>query len=105
MLQSMGSQRVGNDLVTEQQQQHYLFYCLNMLLLHMSLHFSSVTQSCPTLSDPMDYSMPGFPVHYQLPELTQIHVHQVSDAIQPFHPLLSPSPSAFNLSQHQSLFQ
>ena len=67
--------------------------------------FSSVTQSCLTLYDPMDCSMPGFPVHHQLPEFTQTHVHWVSDAIQPSHPLSSPSPPAFNLSQHQSLFQ
>ena len=66
--------------------------------------FSSVTQSCPTLCDPMNHSTPGLPVHHQLPEFTQTHVHQVSDAIQPSHPRLSPSPSP-NLSQHQSLFQ
>ena len=66
--------------------------------------FSSVTQSCPTLCDPMDYSTPAFPVHHQLTELTQPHVHCVSDAIQPSHPLPSPSP-AFNISQHQSFFQ
>ena len=67
--------------------------------------FSSVTQSCLTLCNPIDYSMPGFPVHHQLPELAQTHVHQVSDAIQPSHPLLSPSPPAFNLFQHQGFFQ
>ena len=67
--------------------------------------FSSVTQSCPTLSDPIDCSTPGFPVHHQFPELTQTHVHQVGDAIQPSHPLLSPSPPAFNLFQHQGLFK
>ena len=67
--------------------------------------FSSVTQSCPTLCDPMECSMPGFPVHHQLPELTQTHIHRVSDAIQPSHPLPSPSPPAFNLSQHEGLFQ
>ena len=67
--------------------------------------FSSVTQSCPTLSDPMDCSMQGFPVHHQLPELTQTHVHQVSDAIEPSHPLSSPSPPAFTLSKHQGLFK
>ena len=67
--------------------------------------FSSVTQSCPALCDPMDCSMPGFPVHQQLPELTQTLVHQVRDAIQPSRPLLSPSPPAFNLSQHQDLFK
>ena len=58
--------------------------------------FSSVLQSCPTLCDPMDYSMPGFPVHHQLPEFTQTHVHQVSDVIQQSHPLSSPSPPTFN---------
>ena len=65
----------------------------------------SVTQSCPTLCDPMNRSMPGLPVHHQLPEFTETHVHQVSDAIQPSHPLSSPSPPAPNPSQHQSLFQ
>ena len=65
----------------------------------------SVAQSCPTLCDPMNHSMPGLPVHHQLPEFTQTHVHRVSDAIQPPHPLSSPSPPAPNPSQHQSLFQ
>ena len=67
--------------------------------------FSLVTQSCLTLCDPMDCSMPGLPVHHQLLEFTQTHVHCVGDAIQPSHPLSSPFPSAFNLSQHQGLFQ
>ena len=67
--------------------------------------FSSVAQSCPTLCDPINRSMPGLPVHHQLPDFTQIHVHRVSDAIQPSHPLSSPSPPAPNPSQHQSLFQ
>ena len=68
--------------------------------------FSSVTQSCPTLCDPMDCSMPGFPDNHQLPELAKTYVHWVGDAIQqPPHPLLSPSSPAFNLSQHQGLFQ
>ena len=66
--------------------------------------FRSVAWSCPTLCDPMDCSMPGFPFNQQLPELAQTHVHQIGDAIQPSHPLSSPSPPAFNLSQHQSLF-
>ena len=66
---------------------------------------SSVTQLCLTLCDPMDCSTPGFPVHHQLLELTQTHVHQVSDAIQLSHPLLSPSTPTFNLSQHQGLSQ
>ena len=71
----------------------------------MCYQFSSVAQSCLTLCKPMDYSTPGFPVHHQLPELTQIHVHHVGDAIQPSLPLLSPSLPAFNLSQHEGLFQ
>ena len=69
------------------------------------IQFSSVAQSCLTLCDPMNHSMPDLPVHHQLPELTQTHVHWVSDAIQPSHPLLSPSPPAPNPSQHQGLFQ
>ena len=72
---------------------------------HHLLQFSLVAQSHLTLCNPMDCSMPGFPVHQQLLELTQTHVHRVSDAIQPSHPLLSPSPPALNLSQHQGLFQ
>ena len=67
--------------------------------------FSSVTQSCPTLCDPMNCSTPGLPVHDHLPELTQTHVHQVRDAIQSPHPRSSPSPPAPNPSQQQSLFQ
>ena len=67
--------------------------------------FSSVAQLCPTLCDPMDCSMTGLPVHHQLPEFTQTHVHWVSDAIQPSHLLSSPSPPALNLSQHQGLFK
>ena len=67
--------------------------------------FSSVAQSCPTLRNPMNCSTPGLPVHHQLPEFTQTHVHWVNDAIQPPHPLSSPSPPAPNSSQHQSLFQ
>ena len=66
---------------------------------------SSVPQSSLTLCDSMDYSTPGFPDHHQIPELAQTHVHAVSDAIQPSHPLSAPSPPAFNLSQHQSLLQ
>ena len=69
------------------------------------LLFSSIAQSCPTLCDPINHSTPGFPVHHQLPELTQTHVHQVGDAIQLSHPLSSPSPPALNLAQRQGLFQ
>ena len=73
--------------------------------LHWSLQFSSVAQSCPTLCNPMNHSMPGLLVHHQLPEFTQTHVHRVGDNIQPSHPLSSPSPLAPNPSQHQGLFQ
>ena len=69
------------------------------------VQFSSVTQSCPTLCDPMNHSTPGTPVHHQLPKFTQTHVHRVSDAIQPSHPLSSPFPPASNPSQNQGLFQ
>ena len=68
------------------------------------IQFNSVAQSCLTLCNTMDRSTPGFPVHHQLQELVQIHIHWVSDAIQTSHPLSSPSPPAFNLSQHQGLF-
>ena len=67
--------------------------------------FSSVPQFCPALWDPMDCSMPGFPVYLQLPEFAHTHIHPVGDAIQPSHLLLSPSPPTLNLSQHQGLFQ
>ena len=90
-LQSMGAQRVGHNWVTN--------------TLRFSVQFSSVTQSCLPLGHPMDCSTPGFSVHHQLPEPAQTHVHRVGDAIQPSHPLSSPSPPAFNLSQHQGLFQ
>ena len=67
--------------------------------------FSSAAQSCPTLCNPMNRSMPGLPVHHQLPDFTQTHVHCIGDAIQPSHPLPSPSPPAPNLSQQQGLFK
>ena len=77
--------------------------CYNQTLeLHQ---FSPVTQSCPTLCNPMDRSMPGLPVHHQLPEFTHTHVNRISDAIQPSHSLSSPSPPALNLSQHHGLFK
>ena len=72
---------------------------------YMTFQFSSVAQSCPTLCDPMNRSTPGLPVHHQLMEFTQTHVHRVSDAIQPSHPLTSLSLPALNLSQHQGLFK
>ena len=74
-------------------------------LFMVSIQFSSATQSYPTLCNPMDCSTPGLSVHHQLLEFTQTHVQRVGDAIQPSHPLLSPSPPAFNLSPHQGLFQ
>ena len=96
---------------------HYIYYCgqeslrrngvaiiVNKRVRH-AIQFSSVTQSCPTLCDPMNHSTPGLPVHHQLPEFTQTHVHRVSDAIQPSNSLSSPFPPAPNFTQHQSLFQ
>ena len=76
----------------------------SIFLNHLKM-FSSVTQVCPTLCNPMGCSTPGFPVYQQLPELTQTHVHRVGDAIQPSHPLSSPSPPIFNLAHHQGLFK
>ena len=77
----------------------------DVLFIIRSDQIRSVTQSCPTLCDPMNRSTPGLPVHHQLPKFTQTHVHWVSDAIQPPHPLSSPSLLGFNLSQHQGLFK
>ena len=77
----------------------------NACILSYSVQFSSAAQSCPTLCDPMNRSMPGLSVHHKLPEFTQIHAHRVGDAIQPSLSLLSPSPPAPNPSQHQGLFQ
>ena len=75
------------------------------LIGNVTVQFSSVTQSCPTLCDPMDCSTPGFLVHHQLPELAQTHIHRVGDAIQPSCPLSSPYPPTFSFPQHQGLFQ
>ena len=83
----------------------FLFLTYFTLYAVCSVQFSSVPQSCLILCNPMNRSMPGLPVHHQLLEFTQTHVHQVSDAIQPSHPLSSPSPPAPNPSQHQGLFQ
>ena len=85
----MGSQRVGHDWETS----------LSLSLFRRArVQFSSVAQLCPTLCDPMNHSPPGLPVHHQIPEFTQTHVHRVGDAIQPSHPLSSPSPPAPNRS-------
>ena len=82
-----------------------MFSLIHVYWIRNWVQFSSVTQSCPTLCNPMDCSTPGFPVHHQLLEPTQTHVHWVGDAVQPSYPLSSPSSPAFNLSQHQGLFQ
>ena len=95
------------------QVQVYIGYGMRKLLLILkvdsvpilSVQFHLFAQSCPTLHDSMNHSTPGFPVHHQLPESTQIHVHWVGDAIKPSHPLTFPSPPALNLSWHQGLFQ
>ena len=125
ILQFMGSQRVRHDWATElnwirldESQKDIAFHLLNLFCWTPSppmktfrdpkmpvIQFISVTQLCPALCDPMDYSTPGFPVHHQLPESTQTHVHWLGDAIQPSHPLSSPSPPTFNLSQHQGIFK
>ena len=84
---------------------YHSFKLFSFIVFPCSVQFSSVTQSCPTLCDPMNRSTPAHPVYHQLPQFTQTHVHPVSDAIQPSHPLSSPSPPAPNPSQHQSLFQ
>ena len=81
------------------------FLALGFVPSNRIAQFSSVTQSCPTIGDPMDCSMPGLHVHHQLLELAQTHVPHVGEAIQPSHPLSSPSPPSFNLSQHQGPFQ
>ena len=90
-------------LVTRTGYASQFFFFLN--LLQYSVQFSSVAQFCRTLCDPMNCSTSGLPVHHQLPEPTQTHVHWVGDAIQLSHPLLSPSPPALNLPQHQGLFK
>ena len=85
---------------------HVLFSLASLWTVLASVQFScSVIQLCPTLCNPMNHSMPGLPIHHQLPESTQTHVHWVGDAIQPSHPLSFPSPPALNLSQHQGLFK
>ena len=95
-----------NRKVKETSQKSSVVNFLSRVLTHpRRLQFSSVAQSCPTLCNPMNHSTSGFPVHHQLPEFTQTHVHRVGDAIYPSHPLSSPSPPAPNPSQHQSLFQ
>ena len=106
LLQGMtwGVQKVFNYIkikeVTQGENEHPALFSERL-----TVQFSSVAQSCPTLCDPMNRSAPGLPDHQLPPEFTQTHVHQAGDAIQPFHPLSSPSPPAPNPSQHQGLFQ
>ena len=98
----MGSAQMMLRLVEEK----FSILCLFSVTIRISsVQFSSVAQSCPTLCDPMNRSTPGLPVHHQFLKTAQTHINQVGDAIQPSHPLSTPSPPAFNLSQHQRLFQ
>ena len=108
VLRFMGLQRVGHDWVTELNWTDSRLKSCHIGIIapaFLVFQFSSVTQSCLTLCDSMNCSTPGFPVHHQFPEFTQTHIHRVGDAIQPSHPLSSPSPLAPNPSQHPSLFQ
>ena len=110
-LQSMGSQRVGHWAHIHTHNEHFHMPGSVQVTWDSSheegrsVQLSSVTQSCPTLCNPMNRSTPDLPVHHQLREFTQTHVHRVSDPIQPSHPLSSPSPPAPNPSQHQGFFQ
>ena len=97
-------QQIGSKLGKEYIKAGY-YHPAYLPYMQSSVQFSSVTQLCPTLCDPKNHSTLGFPVHHQLPESAQTHVHLVGDAIQPSHPLLSPSPSDLNLAQHQGLFK
>ena len=90
---------------TEGKLKEHVIKLLHTYIYIRSDQIRSVAQSCPTLCNPMNRSTPGLPVHHQLPEFTETHVHQVNDAIQTSHPLSAPSPPAPNPSQHQSLFQ
>ena len=110
-LPSVGSHRVGHDwsnlaaaAIVWEENLTLALLSKGSVLSWFNIQFSSVTQSCPTLCHPMNCRTPGLPVHHQLPEFTQTHVHRVGDAIQSSHPLLSPSPAP-NPSQHWSLIQ
>ena len=102
--ESMGSDSVKHPILGNSGEEHSGLGVLPVLLPALEYQFSSVTQSCLTLCHPMVCCMPDFSVYHQLLEFAQTHVHRVGDAIQPSHPLSSPSPPAFNLSQHQGLF-
>ena len=98
-------QKKKYNFIIKEEEKNGCWRSISRVIEHMRDQFSSVAQSSLTLCDPMNCSTPGFPVHHQLLELPQTHVHRVSDAIQPSHPLSSLSPPVFNLSQHQGLFQ
>ena len=100
----MSPSNIWCQLAKEFKKLKYLYFS-KIDFYNLNIQFSSVTQLCLTLCDPMNRRTPGLPVHHQLPESTQNHVHRVGDAIQPSHPLSSPSPPALNLSQHQHLFK
>ena len=100
----LGTLEEANSCAREMELLESDLHCYWPIRMFSSLQFSSVAELCPTLSDPMDCSTPGLPLHHRLPEFTQTHLHWVGDAIQPSHPLSSPSLPAFNLSQHQGLF-
>ena len=101
---NMKSQLIGKDPGSGKDWRQKEKVSVSQCVSH-SVQFSSVTRSCPILCNPMNHSTPGLPIHHQLPESTQTHVHGVGDSIQPSHPLLSPFPPTFNISQHQSLFK
>ena len=101
----IGNTHVSLTFITILPRSHFLNIISILCIQFSSVQSSSVAQSCPTLCDPMNRSMPGLPGHHHLPEFTQTHVHRVRYAIQPSHPRSSPSPPASNPSQHQSLFQ
>ena len=101
LINNKGITQIYSNFFLKGKQSHEMM----LSITNHSVQLSSVAQSCPTLCDPMDCSTPGLPVHHHLPELTQTHVHWVGDAIQPSHPLLSPSSPAFTLFHHQGLFQ
>ena len=92
---------IGKKIVSS----HCKLFWHTVAFIFLSVQFNSITQLCPSLCNPMNCSIPGLPVHHQLPEFTQTHVRRVGDAIQPSHPLSSPSPPVPNPSQHQGLFQ
>ena len=106
MIDSLSSFIMSSDISLPVNYKLESLYCITIsVFVVLSFQFSSVAQSCPTLCEPMDYNTLGLPVHHQLPELAESHAHQVSDAIQPSHPLSFPSLPAFSHSQHQGLFQ